>query len=272
MASRTQTNRRSRSGRSSGARTRRNTRSGKGSRSRSTASRGRSSRSRSPGRSRSTSRRTQSRPSARQDRMLKQVQPNVEEAEELILQALETELGGVQVYEAAVQAAQNEDLKEEWEEYLDQTRHHVEVVQNLIQKLGLDENKETVGREVVRSLGQAFVQAIQSAQQGGKPEHAEVVAAECVTLAETKDHLNWTLLSELSKTGFEWADAIKEACDEVEDEEDEHLYHTMGWTRELWIQGLGLPSALPPPEEEEDVKSMAGAARAKAQRAQFVES
>jgi rubrerythrin len=267
MASRTQTNRRSRSGRSSGARTRRNTRSG--SRSRSSGRNTRTTtRSRSQGSARSTSRRTQRRPSVRQDRMMREVQPKAEEVEELVLQALETELGGVQVYEAAVQAAQNEELREEWEEYLEQTRHHVEVVQGLIQKLGLDENKETPGRDVVRALGQGF----QSAQQGGKPEHAELVAAECVTLAETKDHLNWTLLSELAKTGFEGADAIREACDEVEDEEDEHLYHTMGWTRELWIQGLGLPSALPPPEEEEDVKSMAGAARAKAQRQRFVEA
>jgi hypothetical protein len=203
--------------------------------------------------------------------MMRQVQPATEEVEELILQALETELGGVQVYEAAVEVAVNDDLRKEWKKYLEQTRHHVEVVQELIDRIGIAE-QETPGRKVVRALGQGLVQAIQSAQQVGKPEHAELVAAECVTLAETKDHLNWSLLGELAKTGFEWADAIKDACDEVEDEEDEHLYHTMGWTRELWIQGLGLPSALPPPEEERDVKSMAGAARAKAERQRFVQA
>ena len=197
---------------------------------------------------------------------------NKAQVDELVYQALETELGGVKVYEAAVGVAVDEELRGEWEEYLEQTRHHVEVVQELIQKLGLDADKETPGREVVRSIGQCLVQAIETAQRGGKPEHAELVAAECVTLAETKDHLNWSLLSELARTGFEWAGPIKEACDEVEDEEDEHLYHTMGWTRELWIHGLGLPSALPPPEEELDVKSMAGAARAKAQRRQYVET
>jgi hypothetical protein len=36
--------------------------------------------------------------------------------------------------------------------------------------------------------------------------------------------------------------ALKEAYEEVEEEEDEHLYHTAGWSRELWIQGLGMPA------------------------------
>jgi hypothetical protein len=49
----------------------------------------------------------------------------------------------------------------------------------------------------------------------------------------------------------------------VESEEDEHLYHTTGWTRELWIQSLGLPAVIPPPEEEKEVKTAIGAARAK---------
>ena len=34
------------------------------------------------------------------------------------------------------------------------------------------------------------------ALDGGKPEAAELVAAECVVLAETKDHLNWELIGE----------------------------------------------------------------------------
>ena len=48
---------------------------------------------------------------------------------------------------------------------------------------------------------------------------------------------------------------MKTAYDEVEDEEDEHLYHTTGWARELHLEALGLHAQLPPPEEEEDVKT-----------------
>ena len=28
------------------------------------------------------------------------------------------------------------------------------------------------------------------------------------------------------------------ACQGVEDQEDEHIYHSKGWCRELWIQSL----------------------------------
>lgn len=64
--------------------------------------------------------------------------------------------------------------------------------------------------------------------------------------------------------------ALTDACEEVEDEEDEHLYHTTGWTRELWIESLGLPAVLPPPEEEKDVKTAIGAARAKQARSEML--
>ena len=79
--------------------------------------------------------------------------------------------------------------------------------------------------------------------------------------------MNWELIGEAMKklTGDE-AKVLKEAYDEVEEEEDEHLYHTMGWARELWLEFLGLPAVLPPPEEEKHVKTAIGAERAKQSR------
>ncbi|MBA3256685.1 MAG: hypothetical protein H0T64_08550 [Pyrinomonadaceae bacterium] len=187
-----------------------------------------------------------------------------EQLNELLYQSLETELGGVEVYTTALRCAVNDELKEEWEEYLEQTQKHVEIMQRTIEALGLDTAAETPGRQVVRHIGKSLVKAMEMALQSGEPAAAQLVAAECVTLAETKDHLNWELLGEATKklTGQE-AKALNEAYEEVEEEEDEHLYHTTGWTRELWIESLGLPAVLPPPEEEKDVKTAIGAARAK---------
>jgi hypothetical protein len=59
---------------------------------------------------------------------------------------------------------------------------------------------------------------------------------------------------------------LKAAYDEVEDQEDEHLYHTKGWARELWIESLGMPAVLPPPEEVKKVETAIGAAKAEAGR------
>ena len=196
-----------------------------------------------------------------------------EQMEELLYQALETERGGIEVYTTALECAQNEDLRGEWEEYLAQTRRHEGILLELFEELELDPEKETPGRSVVRHIGESLVKAIEMARDAAEPEAAEVAASECILLAETKDHANWELLSECAgKLKGAEAKAMRKACDQVEDEEDEHLYHTMGWTRELWMQCLGLPAVLPPPEEEKDVKSMAGEARAKQQRKKMAKS
>jgi ferritin-like metal-binding protein YciE len=188
-----------------------------------------------------------------------------------LYQALETELGGVEVYTTALRCAQNDDLKEEWEEYLEQTRNHVQIVQNVMDELGLDPEKETPGRKVVRHTGESLVKAMEMALQNGKPEEAQVVAAECIVLAETKDHMNWQLIGEAAKKAkVDVAKVLKAAHEEVEDEEDEHLYHTQGWARELWIKSLGMKAVLPPPEEEKKVKTAIGAARAQHARQEML--
>ena len=185
----------------------------------------------------------------------------------LLYEALETEMGGVQIYQTAIECAINEDLKEEWEEYLEQTQNHERIMLELMEKMGLDPDLETPGREIVRHLGESLVQAMEMAKNSGKPEVAQLVAAECVVLAETKDHANWELIGMCAeKLKGPQGQALKEAHEEVEDEEDEHLYHTKGWARELWIESLGMPAVLPPPEEEKDVKTAIGAARAEQSR------
>ncbi|HEY4372873.1 MAG TPA: hypothetical protein VGN52_13175 [Burkholderiales bacterium] len=188
---------------------------------------------------------------------------NIDQRNELLYQSLEHEIGGVKVYETALQCVVNGDLKEEWEKYLRQTRHHVEVMQSLCKQLGLDINTQTPGRAVVRQNGEALVRAMQAARQAGKPEAAQLVACECIVLAETKDHADWELIGQCADAaeGKE-RDALLQAYQQVEDEEDEHLYHTKGWCRELWLESLGLPCELPPPEEVRKVKTAVAAAKA----------
>jgi hypothetical protein len=194
-----------------------------------------------------------------------------EQLHQLLYEALETEMGGVQVYKMAIQCAVNQDLKEEWEKYLEQTHNHEQVVRELLGKFSLDPQAETPGRKVVRHIGESLVGAMEMALKSGKRQAAQIVAAECVVLAETKDHLNWELIGQVAaKTKGEDGKALKEALEQVEEEEDEHLYHTTGWTRELWIESLGLPAVIPPPEEEKDVKTAIGAARAKQSRAEML--
>lgn len=193
--------------------------------------------------------------------------------QELLYQALETEIGGIDVYQAALTCAVNEDLRKEWEEYLKQTRTHREVLLNVFSELGLDPDRQTPGRKVVAHMGRSLVQAMEMSKAAGDPTAAELVAGECVVLAETKDHMNWELIGLVAEKGKGEATAVlKAAYDAVEQDEDHHLYHTTGFTRELWIDSLGLPAVLPPPEERKNVETAIGASRAEHKRDQMLRS
>jgi rubrerythrin len=186
---------------------------------------------------------------------------------DLLYQALETEKGGVQIYSTALRCVINPDLKEEWTKYLEQTETHVQILSDILKQLELDPDAETPGRKVVRYIGSSLVKAMEMAIRGADPKSAQIVAAECVVLAETKDHLNWELLGELSKHFEDTTEILQPKYEQVEQEEDEHLYHTTGWCRELWIEALRMPAVLPPPEEVEDVQDAEQAAKAKKGRA-----
>ncbi len=187
---------------------------------------------------------------------------------ELLLQALEHERGGVLLYEKAITCAVEPALKQEWEHYLEQTRKHVAILTQVCRDLGLDPTEMTPGCKIVHHNGTALLLAIQMAQAEGDPEAAQLVACEAVVLAETKDHADWQLIGECAGGAPDAARAVlQKAYDEVEDQEDEHLYHTKGWCRELWLKSLGLKAVLPPPEERQHVKSAVAAARAAGGRA-----
>ncbi len=103
-----------------------------------------------------------------------------EQLNELIYQMLETERGGIQVYETALRCVVNDELKEEWEEYLEQTKNHERIVLELMEKLGLDPEQETPGRGVVRHIGESLVEAMEMARTNGPAEAAQLVACESV--------------------------------------------------------------------------------------------
>lgn len=192
---------------------------------------------------------------------------NQSQVHELLYQALETEMGGILIYKAAISCATNKDLRKEWESYLEETQTHHEVLLNVFNELGLDPAAQTPGRKVVSHLGESLVAAIKLAKASGDAQAAQLVAAECVVLAETKDHSNWELIGLLAdKLPAKEAKILNQAYEAVNEDEEHHLYHTKGWARELWIESLGFPAVLPPPEEVKDVETAIGAARAQQSR------
>src|SRR4030095_10281512 len=101
---------------------------------------------------------------------------------------------------------------------------------------------KTTGRSPFRHIVDSLDEAMEMALDAGKPEAAQVVACECVVLAETKDHLHWALIHEVAeKSKGDQREALKAAYEQVEEQEDEHLYHTTAWGRELGIESLPSP-------------------------------
>lgn len=191
--------------------------------------------------------------------------------EELLYQAMETELGGEKLYEAAIENAVNSDLKQEWQKYLEETRTHQDILERVFEVAGLDIDTESPGRTVVRQKGEALVSAVKAAGESGDAKVGELVAAESIVEAESKDHQNWELLGRMVEhVGGDLESALREAYEEVSEQEAHHLFHTMGWARELWLDYLGVPAALPPPEEEKQVETQIGAGRAEHEREEYV--
>lgn len=190
---------------------------------------------------------------------------------QLLLQMMETELGGELVYRTALEAACNDDLKKEWEEYLEETRKHQEVVRSVCEALDMDPDEQSPARMVVKSIGESLVKAMELARKTCDAKTAEIMACECVVHAETKDQANWELLGKIAEAaGGKQQEILQQAYDSVWKDEQHHLFHTKGWCRELAIEHLGMPSVLPPPEEAKQVETAIGAARAEQQRSKML--
>jgi rubrerythrin len=199
--------------------------------------------------------------------LIQEARMEMKMVKELLLQSLEHEMGGVNIYATALKCAVNEELKEEWEKYHGETQKHVQILQDVCVQMQFDPEEQTPGRKITHDKGEALVASMEAALGTGDKEAAQCVACEAVTVAELIDHTNWELIGEVAKkmSGAE-GKALKAAYEEVEDEEDEHFYHSKGWMRELSLESLGLKAVLPPPEERKHVKTAIGAARAEQER------
>lgn len=66
---------------------------------------------------------------------------------ELLLQMVETELGGEQVYLQALESVVNDDLRKEWQGYLEETLRHQGILRRVCDALDIDESEQSPGRQ-----------------------------------------------------------------------------------------------------------------------------
>jgi hypothetical protein len=101
---------------------------------------------------------------------------NANQANELLLQSLTHEKGGVLVYQTALKCVVNGELRDEWEKYLDETKTHVRILTDACDQLAIDTERPSPGCKIVEHLGNALVQATEKAPSAGDPDTAQLVA------------------------------------------------------------------------------------------------
>ena len=141
---------------------------------------------------------------------------------------LMVEQGGLELYRVAADRSTQPKLKSKYQEFERQTAHHREVLVKLITALGGDPDYVSpTARLAQYKASKLLGAALQVA--GLSEEEIEINDLENLLLAETKDHANWHLLSQLAEQASdEMKQAMQAAVDEVEEQEDEHLE----WARE----------------------------------------
>lgn len=170
-----------------------------------------------------------------------------EQVKELLLQSLEHERGSVDIYQTAIKCAQRDDLKAEWEQCIPHTRNRELLLTEVCRKLAINPEVMTCGREVSKYLGESLTSAMELAHGSGKPHTAQLIASECVSLAETTTHSNWQLIAQCARNSSEnEKQVLAAAVGQVEDEVNEQYHRAQGWERELHLQSLGIAAVLPP--------------------------
>ncbi|WP_186155723.1 hypothetical protein [Burkholderia gladioli] len=169
---------------------------------------------------------------------------------QLLDQAHETTLRAMAVYDAALAATTHEELAAEWRLHREAAHRRAQVLADVFDALGLDVEVSSRVRTAAAALGKSLLEVIAYAVQGGDRAAAERVATECVLLVETRDQLHRKLLAiAAERSAGPVAQVLKDAVEVLEAQVDPLALHTLGWSRELWIDALGLAAVLPPPEE-----------------------
>ena len=110
-----------------------------------------------------------------------------EEVVDLLLQALETEMGGADVYRTALKCVHNERLRQEWSADLAQAEKHVRILRDACERLGIDPQLDTPGRRAVRDSGRALMRSLLLALSEASVEGLDEIVCDCVALAGARD-------------------------------------------------------------------------------------
>ncbi len=132
---------------------------------------------------------------------------------------LAVEKGGVTLYEKALNDLMDEDLREQLDEFLEQTRRHVELCEEMLERAGGSAAESTPTAEAAEAKASGLM-SVEVPR-----EMTDFNNIQNLVLAETVDNWNWDRLSEMSKMvkDRELRSAIGRAVREVARQERRHV-------------------------------------------------
>jgi rubrerythrin len=152
--------------------------------------------------------------------------------EDRLSEFLMVEQCGLQLYTVVAERCKTPKLAAKYREFGRETAHHREVLVKLITELGGDPDYVSPTARVVQYKASKLLDSA-LVVDGLSREEIECGDLENVLLAETKDHADWHVLSQLAeRASGDVQRALQAAVDEVEAQEDEHLE----WARETLSQ------------------------------------
>ena len=165
---------------------------------------------------------------------------NPEWLKDFLSEMLAVEMGGVKLYEKALNELQHPEHEDKLNQFLHQTERHVELCTEMLEAAGGDSNYQSPGAQAAEQKADGLMGAEVPA------EMADLNNIENLVLAETKDHWNWeTLASVVSKIGDpELKRMATKAISEVRKQEKMHL----DWNEQT-LSKLAMESAMRAPSE-----------------------
>lgn len=166
-----------------------------------------------------------------------------EQLSELLLQTLQLEQDRARVYEAALRLGLEESVRQRWARSLSEARANEETLRELLEALAYDPEASGGRRDVTRRAGDALLAAMDAAGGHGSPEAAQLVACECVLLAESRELLGGELLPLVAaRVKGEPRKLLRRACRLLEASPGEPLSTARERVRDRWLEALGRPA------------------------------
>jgi rubrerythrin len=164
---------------------------------------------------------------------------------EFLSQMLAVEKGGVMLYEKALNELSHHALHDDLEEFLEQTRRHVELCEEMLEQAGGSPDESSPAADAAEEKAEGLI-SVEVPE-----EMTDFNNIENLVLGETKDNWNWEMLGELSGSirDRELRSAISRAVKEVAKQERRHV----DWNRET-LSELGREMLTGHDEGEEETE------------------